>query len=306
MSLRIFTFNILYIFLVTLVTSQVYDFRTSYQSSSACVNGRLQSPINLVQYTSTFNPNFQLLTDGYSEINDAQLSFNEQYLSINQTQNVLDNYGYATYIKNGVAKQYELTNIEVHFLGEHQVEGQQPDAEVMFIHKKILGYESSMNQYRKIPDSNLFLIVSILYKRSSTLTDNGFLKDLLSTVTGYASNNNFSFRSTIKLNIENYDILGGKPVYFYDGSFTATPCDETVNRIVLRDMYYISNNDYQFLNQIYQTHFTNGFVNKAIAKNFGRTITRNFMNFTEAASSSFLQSNLILGTLISLVCLFLI
>jgi carbonic anhydrase len=286
--------------------SQAYDFRTSYHSSSACLNGRLQSPIDLVQYDSSFNPKFQLYTDSYSVINNARVIFNGIHLSVSQTQNLLNNFGYASYIKNGVAKQYILKNIEVHFPGEHQIEGQQPDVEIMFIHEKNLGYQSSMNHFRQIPDSNLFLIVSILYKRSSTLTDNGFLKDLLSTVSGYTSNNNFNYRTDFSLDIDSYDILGSKAVYFYDGSFTYTPCDETVNRVVYRDMYSISSNDYQFLSQIYQSVYTNGVTNKAIAKVYGRNITRNFMNYTEAASAGYLNMKLVNALFIAVVCLFLI
>lgn len=302
-------FNILCFILVSGIINQQIDYRSVYQTSSACLNGRLQSPLDLQQFESSFSTNMHVTTDTYTVVPNAQLNFTGKVIEIIQSSDntTSPNFGYVGFLRNGILKQYSLTNIEIHYPGEHQIEGQQPDVEIMFVHKKNLAFQTSLNQYRKIPDSNMYLTISILYRSTSTLTDNGFMSDLLSTWSGYTSQNNFSFRSSINLDIESYNILDERAAYFYDGSFTTTPCDETVNRIVYRDMYYIASSDLNLIKSIYQNYYINGVTNKGLAQYYGRPITRNFMNMTEgatAATSSYLKTMSVVGLFLISVLLF--
>lgn len=284
--LKIFVlFNILCAILLTFTTSQGVDFRNLYHNTAACQSGRLQSPINLMDYYSSYNSSINTAYDTYVPITNAQLAYNGRVLAVQQSTGALGNWGYIGFLRNGIMKQYQLIGIEVNYPGEHLIEGQQPDAEIKFIHQKVLGYQSLIDQFRKIPDSNNFLTISILYKKTATTTDNGLMADLLSTVSGYKTNNNFSFRSSFTLNVESYGVLRDRQFYFYDGSFTYTPCDETVNTIVYKDIFYISQDNLNFLSIFYSNYYTNGVTNKAIAQYFGRNVTRNYMNMTEAASS---------------------
>jgi carbonic anhydrase len=252
--------------------------------------GRLQSPINLADTTSHYNLTAYPVYFNYHAIPNAALAWDNegrvlQVKQVGVAQNLL-NFGYMGFQRNGVIKQYALTGIELNFPAEHTIEGVQADVEIKLLHTKILPFESTVNQYRRIPDANTHLTISFLYKRNANYTDNGFINTLLSTWTGAERNANlFNYGGlNFNLDLNSYQLYEDRQFFFYEGSHTSEPFDEVVNVIVIKDNFNLSTDAYDLLTRIF-SKYTNNVASKAVAELFGRNVTRNYMNITEAGSS---------------------
>ena len=138
-----------------------------------------------------------------------------------------------------------------------------------------MDFNSNKNQYRKIVDANMYLVVVLRYRtdcsNKACISDNGLLSDLENT----GSN-------TIDLN--KYPIFQDKRAYLYEGSFLYTPCDENVNYFVVNDFFY-SNEDI--------TGSIPGYDVVISQKDrYGRPILKNFMNYKEFLGSEFYSMNI--------------
>lgn len=275
------------------------NYRNTYTSSLTCKMGRLQSPIDLKDQFSKFNATIYPVYYHYSVIPNAYLGWSDdgglaELRRVNQNQSDI-NYGYLGLQRDGILKQYELTDIEVNFPGEHMIEGKSFQVEVKFLHKKVLGFQTNVNQYRRIPDANTYLYISILYRTDGTSSDNGFLDELVSSWTGPERTGAFgTYTQTgpYSLDLLSYGLFQDRQFYFYEGSYTYEPCDETVNQMVIKDTFSVSADAMKVLANIY-SKYTNAVASKSISEYYGRPIYRNYMNATEA-SSSFITLNLAL------------
>ena len=266
------------------------DYRALYTTSLTCQMGRNQSPIDLSETTSAFNSTISFTSFSYFGNGPVKLDWSPdgRVLMLNDPDR---NMGYMALSRNGVLKQYSFQRIEINFPSEHTIEGIVSDAEVKFIHEKVLPFETTVNQYRRIPDANTQLVVSFLYSSTSNITDNGFLDQLLSTLPASYTNNTSLYNvPAIGLDVLTYGMLENRKFYFYDGSQTSLPCDEVVSNIVIKDNFYLNPVARQILLKAYSKY---GYTpaTKAISQLYGRNVTRNYMNATEA-SSSFMKINL--------------
>ena len=243
-----------------------------------CKYGRLQSPIKLNEYDSTYSNSFSFVYQNYKELNLSPID--DQYTLI---WNITDENGggYVNFEKEGVIKQYELIRIEL-YPGEHDVDGIKGDYELHLIHKKNLNFNSNKNQYRKIVDANMFLTVVLRYITNKTycnqadnncISDNGLLSDI----------NNAS----VNINLNNYPIYQDKRAYLYEGSFLNIPCDENVNYYVIKDLFY-SDFNVSLITNIDTTKFN---AIKTEARRYGRPVLKNFMNYREFLEGKNLRIN---------------
>lgn len=276
------------ILLAGVLSQDLLDYREVYQSHKACNYGRLQSPINLAEYFSNFNSSISILYNEYVPLQNARLTFNGKIFEVTASNS--DNLGYLGFQRGGVIKQYTLKKIEINYPGEHQIEGQTSDLEIKLIHEKILPYETTVNQYRRIPDSNTHLIISLLYKTSSKSTDNGFLNTILST--WKSGTNTLNYLNSVNLDLNSYDLVTDRPFFYYEGSFTTDPCNELVNYVVINEMFTVTNNQlFEFKNQLSQLYKNDGETNKATAPYYGRKVYRNYKNYTESQSGKFIETS---------------
>ena len=266
------------------------DYRTLYTSSLTCEMGRLQSPLNLQTSNSQFNSTINTIYYDYTPINFASLgvSADGRILQVKSAQ-TLNNFGYVALARGGVIKQYALKRIEINTPAEHQIDGVSYDLEVKFIHEKVLPFESNVNQYRRLSDGNTNLVISILYSQNANLTDNGFLNDLAATW-NQTYNLDYS-QANFNLDINSYNLFREKRWFFYEGSFTSFPCDETVNNIVIRDPYQI--NELSLFETIYSKMYNTSVISKPINDPYGRAIYRNYMNLTEISSGRIISTSMI-------------
>ena len=247
-------------------TSPIISIEAKWREYSACKYGRLQSPIELNEYDSTYSNKFSFV---YQYYKDSGARFNSgSYTHLWE----IDEGNFVNFEKEGVIKQYELTKIEL-YPKIHKVDGIMGDFELHLVHKKNLDFNSNKNQYRKIVDANMFLVVVLRYTTDcnnlACISDNG----LFSKLKGISS------EGTINLN--SYPIFQDKRAYLYEGSFLYTPCDENVNYYVVKDFFH---SDVQPENLDNSAEISQ-------KDRYGRPILKNFMNYKEFLGSEFYSMN---------------
>jgi carbonic anhydrase len=272
------------LFSLTMAQITKVDYNDLYHQAPACKMGRLQSPINIMETDAKFNTTINILYDSYSVLKNAQLAFSQRTMFI-AYDNTEDNLGYATLSRNGYLKKYALMGIEFSYPGEHQINGIPGDLEVKFVHQQVLFFETSVNQLRKLADANNYLTISILFKTDGKAADNGFISDLIKSTAG----------QPFDLNIDSYDLFRDRQFFFYEGSFTYSPCDETVNHIVVRDIFTILPDHLSYISNQYKLRFLNdGVTNKKLSDLNGRTVYRNYQIMTDLSGGYFRMSFAIL------------
>lgn len=289
--LKIYLLGSILVSLISLMVCQL-NYRDIYASSLSCRMGRLQSPINLSDKYSSYNATTYPVYFNYVPVTNAYLdwSADNRILTIKQTT-PLANWGYMGFTRGGVLKQYSLTGIEINFPAEHLIEGALAEAEIKLVHEKVLPFETTVNQYRKMPDANTKLVISLLYSFSANNTDNGFMTQMLGTLPAIYKNGGFNYGTSQTLNLNTYGLFTNRQFYFYDGAFTSEPCDEIVNYVVIKDNFFLSAQAKAVLNNAYSKYF-NSTASKSISEYYGRSVSRNYMNVTEA-SAGYIAFNLL-------------
>ena len=247
-------------------TTPIISIESKWREYSACQYGRLQSPIELNEYDSTYSNKFSFVYQYYKGDSSKTIHTDYTYYW------TIGEGNFVNFEKEGVIKQYELNKIEV-YPGTHTIDGNTGNFEIHLVHKKNLDFNSNKNQYRKIVDANMYLVVVLRYRtdcsNKACISDNGLLSDLENT----GSN-------TIDLN--KYPIFQDKRAYLYEGSFLYTPCDENVN-------YYVVND---FFHSDVQPENLDNSAEISQKDRYGRPILKNFMNYKEFLGSEFYSMNI--------------
>lgn len=272
-----------YIFLFLILLIQpIYLIRQEWREYPTCKYGRLQSPINLNEYDSTYSNSFSFVYQYFKP--NMNITKIETYTTMWKIQ---EGGNYLNFEKDGVIKQYELDKIEL-YKGIHKIDGEKGDYELHLVHKKNLDFNSNKNQYRKIVDANMYLVVVLRYRKECDdtnyicISDNGLLTQL---------------ETGTDIDLNKYPIFQDKRAYLYEGSFLYTPCDENVNYFVVNDFFY-SNVDI--------TGNIPGYDVVISQKDrYGRPILKNFMNYKEFLGSEFYSMN-IFYLILMMVILFVI
>ena len=266
----------LIITLIILCITPINSISEQWRDYSACKYGRLQSPISLNEYESTYSNSFSFVYQYYKNNN------------INTTNNsytiiwTIPEGNFVNFEKEGVIKQYELKRIEL-YNGIHEIDGKKGDYELHLVHEKNLDFNSNKNQYRKIVDANMYLTIVLRYKKDCDKTtficisDNGLLSKLKineSTI------NNFD--------LSNYPIYQDKRAYLYEGSFLYMPCDENVNYYVVNDFFSLENDEFNVTDNEFKGF--NVTINQT--ERYDRPVLKNFMNYREFLGSKFYEINI--------------
>ena len=254
-----------------------------WTSFPACHMGRLQSPIRLNVTESTFSNKFSIV---YQNFEDGTLDSN-WFTTYNPNKYAIytnvDKGGYLHFAKDGVIKQYELIRYEMYQgLHEFGATASRSKYELHIVFKKNLGFTSNKNQYRRITDVNDYLVIVLRYgaqNGETEISDGGLLKGL----------NQGSF------NLGDYPVFQDKKAYYYDGAFIYNPCHEDVSYYVVEPIFKLDNG----ITIGYDTKTKDGYKDRALA--YERPIYRNYMNYTESLSSSFIKPSLLLLVIIALL-----
>ena len=257
----------LFIFFLSIYFSlEETEYEELWTSFPACRMGRLQSPVRLNITQSVFSSDFSIV---YQQFSNAQYHFSDFI----ESKPVISTSAsgspqYINFQKGGVIKQYKLERLEL-YQGLHKVEEEISQYELHFVFKKVLGFTTNQNQYRRIQDANNYLVLVVRYNTSSGINDNG----LYDCINGG------------NCDLTNYPIFQDKRAFYYEGSFIYNPCQEDVNYIVLYDL---------FKADIKQTYDEDSWAKRNFAYSYDRPIYRNFMNYTETLSTAYLKSTIFL------------
>ena len=266
----------LIITLIILCITPINSISEQWRDYSACKYGRLQSPISLNEYESTYSNSFSFVYQYYknNNINTTKNSYTIMW--------TIPEGNFVNFEKEGVIKQYELKRIEL-YNGIHEIDGKKGDYELHLVHEKNLDFNSNKNQYRKIVDANMYLTIVLRYKKDCDKTtficisDNGLLSQLKineSTI------NNFD--------LSNYPIYQDKRAYLYEGSFLYMPCDENVNYYVVNDFFSLENDEFNVTDNEFKGF--NVTINQT--ERYDRPVLKNFMNYREFLGSKFYEINI--------------
>ena len=265
-----------YIFLFLILLIQpIYLIRQEWREYPTCKYGRLQSPINLNEYDSTYSNSFSFVYQYFKP--NMNITKIETYTTMWKIQ---EGGNYLNFEKDGVIKQYELDKIEL-YKGIHKIDGEKGDYELHLVHKKNLDFNSNKNQYRKIVDANMYLVIVLRYKNctienSACISDNGLLSKLTN-------------ETTTDFDLNKYPIYQDKRAYLYEGSFLYSPCDENVNYYVINDFFYPNGLD-NGLNDTLKNFNLTDFND--IKDRYGRPVLKNFMTFREFLNSKINSINI--------------
>ena len=265
-----------YIFLFLILLIQpIYLIRQEWREYPTCKYGRLQSPINLNEYDSTYSNSFSFVYQYFKP--NMNITKIETYTKIWKIQ---EGGNYLNFEKDGVIKQYELDKIEL-YKGIHKIDGEKGDYELHLVHKKNLDFNSNKNQYRKIVDANMYLVIVLRYKNctvenSACISDNGLLSKLTN-------------ETTTDFDLNKYPIYQDKRAYLYEGSFLYSPCDENVNYYVINDFFYPNGLD-NGLNDTLKNFNLTDFND--IKDRYGRPVLKNFMTYREFLNSKINSINI--------------
>ena len=264
-----------YIFLFLILLIQpIYLIRQEWREYPTCKYGRLQSPINLNEYDSTYSNSFSFVYQYFKP--NMNITKIETYTTMWKIQ---EGGNYLNFEKDGVIKQYELDKIEL-YKGIHKIDGEKGDYELHLVHKKNLDFNSNKNQYRKIVDANMYLVIVLRYKNctvenSACISDNGLLSKLATNLNDF--------------DLNKYPIYQDKKAYLYEGSFLYSPCDENVNYYVINDFFYPNGLD-NGLNDTLKNFNLTDFND--IKDRYGRPVLKNFMTYREFLNSKINSINI--------------
>ena len=261
------------LFLILLI-QPIYLIRQEWREYPTCKYGRLQSPINLNEYDSTYSNSFSFVYQYFKP--NMNITKIETYTTMWKIQ---EGGNYLNFEKDGVIKQYELDKIEL-YKGIHKIDGEKGDYELHLVHKKNLDFNSNKNQYRKIVDANMYLVIVLRYKNctvenSACISDNGLLSKLATNLNDF--------------DLNKYPIYQDKRAYLYEGSFLYSPCDENVNYYVINDFFYpngLDNGLNDTLNNFNLPDFND------IKDRYGRPVLKNFMTYREFLNSKINSINI--------------
>ena len=264
-----------YIFLFLILLIQpIYLIRQEWREYPTCKYGRLQSPINLNEYDSTYSNSFSFVYQYFKP--NMNITKIETYTTMWKIQ---EGGNYLNFEKDGVIKQYELDKIEL-YKGIHKIDGEKGDYELHLVHKKNLDFNSNKNQYRKIVDANMYLVIVLRYKNctvenSACISDNGLWSKLATNLNDF--------------DLNKYPIYQDKRAYLYEGSFLYSPCDENVNYYVINDFFYPNGLD-NGLNDTLKNFNLTDFND--IKDRYGRPVLKNFMTYREFLNSKINSINI--------------
>lgn len=269
--------KLLVLLTIVALTNSLVNYRNTL-ASPICTYGRLQSPINLLDYYSKFNSTISLVYEDYLQIPNARLVFTNSTLEVVSTTaptNQLPNYGMVGLDRNGVYKRFILRRILIFFPGQHVIESVPTDLEIQLVHDQDLSYTSPVNNMRYLADTNTKLTISLLYRRTAIANDNGLINNLVNTWTGFNNAGN-----VLNLDLINYGLYKDRPFFFYEGSEMTAPCNENTDYVVINDVFNVPLQTYSTLNTIFNSVFTAG-TSKPISPLYGRPVYRNYANYTE-------------------------
>lgn len=214
--------------------------------------GKYQSPIDIPskQVCSKDRRTIQILDVNYSPISGKKVQFAHEYTFMIDTS---VNGGLKVRI-NGVEYTYELNNVHFHLNSEHTFDGKSYEMEMHLVHKL-----SEQSQDKDPFKENQFLVVGVVYTVNGNVDDE-FIKKI-----------NFKTQDYITdVDLRQF-VSPYKNFYYYHGSLTTPHCDESVNWVVMNQLYTMSEEQFKDFKNYISQEYPHG-NNREIQPLNGRTV----------------------------------
>lgn len=232
-----------------------YDFSLSTCSNTA----HQQSPINIVSSESQFydekyfrflSNNYDILTTG----NEWSYFPEERAIGVTMNKNQT-NLGSFIFVKDWAMYSFNLQKILFRVGSEHQINGEEFDAEMQFVHTIDPNYYAPG---RRVNLGVSYLVLSILFKKTED-TNPGRSK--LFEFMNLEAYKNGTIPAEMSRNIKLHYIVQHQPAYLYQGSLTYPECQPAL-WMVQSQYHLISNTDLSHLKDVIANKISTGFANE--------------------------------------------
>lgn len=264
------------IFSVIVALISVSQCQINYTDSNlnnwACSSGLRQSPIEFNLTNSTYSEMIGIISDEYQPIINAVVQMTSNNLIEVVSLGAQDSWGYALIQYSGYVMKFDLKQIVVHSPPEHTVDYISSEIEIQLIHQKDLDYTNDINKYQAKPDISEFLVISIPYAKNAATPADGNLIEILNT----AYSETLNQRNSVNIPLDTLNLVRGKRFFFYQGSQTFYPCNESHLHLLISDITSVSPSTLNKFKSIFQQKFLNSLNTKKTTGLGARAVIRNF------------------------------
>lgn len=257
--------------LISVIQTQI-NYVESNLNNWACTQGLRQSPVAFSLDNSTFSDKIGIINDAYNDISNAivRVTSNNLMEVVSLGNNV--NWGYILIEYSGYIMKFDLKQIVIHSPIEHDVDVIMADVEVQLIHQRDLDYSSDVNEFQKKPDISEYLIVSVPFAVNGTISSEGNLIEILSG----AYSENTAQITGVNIPLNTLNVVRGKRFFFYQGSQTFYPCNESHLHILIKDVTIMTNSSKDRFKSAFLSKFLNSINTKKATALGARSVIRNY------------------------------
>ena len=251
--MKLLLYTILLLLIVIKCFEGPLDYSNQQQWPGVCPSGKYQSPIDIPEISNCdlSNEIIKIVSVNYTPISEKTLEFAHNYTFKVDSLT----HGNITIILNRTEYVYELNNLHFHLNSEHTINGKSYSMEMHMVH--------TLKKEDEIKDplfANRYLVIGVIFEPDLNVKDNYFISQL-----------HFGNQSFIHNLNANSFILENKNFYYYHGGLTTPGCDESVNWIVMEDIYKMSYRQFEEFKKYISIEFPNG-NNRNVQPLNGRTV----------------------------------
>lgn len=257
--------------LVSLIQSQI-DYVEKSLNNWACTEGLRQSPVTFSVVNSTYSDKLGIINDAYNAISNSvvRVTSNNVMEIVSFSNNA--NWGHVLIEYFGYIMKFDLKQIVIHSPIEHDVDVIKADVEVQLIHQKDLDFTSDVNKFQKKPDVSEFLVISVPFAVNGTIPTEGNLIEILSG----AYSDNLAQTTGVNIPLNTLNLVRGKRFFFYSGSQTIYPCNESHLHILISDITIMTELAREKFKGVFLSKFVNSINTKKTTTLGARSVIRNF------------------------------
>lgn len=264
-------FLLAFVTFISFIQSQI-NYVESNLNNWACTEGLRQSPVAFSIDNSTYSDKITIINDAYNAISNVVVRVTSNNLMEVVSLGGNSDWGYVLIDYLGYIMKFNLKQIVIHSPIEHDVDFIKADVEIQLIHQKDLDYTTEVNKFQKKPDISEFLVISVPFAVNGTSTAEGNLIEILNG----AYSENLALKTGANIPLNTLNLVRGKRFFFYQGSQTVYPCNESHLHILISDITIMTDLTKDKIKSVFLGKYVNGINTKKTTTLGARSIVRNF------------------------------